>query len=120
MAEMNCGMNMKNPGMQPTGAGWDRRAGMGQQTAGWGQRPGSWNSLMKRLNEASFAVDDAGLYLDTHPNDKDAIRYFQNALAQRKNAMDAYESQYGPLFIDDSSGGCWNWVTEKWPWEGGY
>ena len=132
MAEMNCGMNMRNQGMQPWGAGCDRRpgqTGMPQPGFGMGQRPGmscpvtgnrSREALKKQIDEASLAVDDASLFLDTHPGNPEAMRYFLNALALRKNAMDAYQSQYGPLFIDNVTGDSWNWVTEKWPWEGGY
>ena len=76
-------------------------------------------SLMKQINESSFAMDDVTLFLDTHPNDPAAMQYYRNAASIRKNAMDAYERQFGPLMIDEVSGSCWDWVTEKWPWEGG-
>lgn len=76
-------------------------------------------TMMNRLNEASFALDDAALFLDTHPNDPAAMQYYRNAAAMRRNAMDAYESQFGPLMIDRVGGSSWDWVTEKWPWEGG-
>lgn len=76
-------------------------------------------SLMKQINEASFAMDDAVLFLDTHPNDPAAMQYYRNAVSMRKNAMDAYERQFGPLMIDSVNGNCWDWVTETWPWEGG-
>lgn len=76
-------------------------------------------SLMNQINEASFAVDDVALFLDTHPNDMAAMQYYQNVVAMRKNAIDAYERQFGPLMIDSVNGQTWDWVTEKWPWEGG-
>lgn len=76
-------------------------------------------SLMNQINEASFAVDDVALFLDTHPNDIAAMQYYQNVVAMRKNAIDAYERQFGPLMIDSVNGQTWDWVTEKWPWEGG-
>ena len=76
-------------------------------------------SLMNQIGEASFAMDDVALFLDTHPNDMAAMQYYQNVVAMRKNAMSAYERQFGPLLIDNVSGSNWDWVTEKWPWEGG-
>lgn len=76
-------------------------------------------SLMKQIDEASFAMDDAALFLDTNPDNTDAMQYYRNAAAMRKNAMDAYQSQFGPLMIDSVMGNRWDWVTEKWPWEGG-
>ena len=35
--------------------------------------------IMKQLNEGSFAMDDVLLYLDTHPNDRDALNYYHQA-----------------------------------------
>lgn len=75
--------------------------------------------LMNQINEASFAMDDILLFLDTHPHDQNAMQYYRNAVAMRKNAMDAYERQFGPLMVDSVTGNDWDWVTEKWPWEGG-
>ena len=77
------------------------------------------DALMRQLNEASFAMDDAQLFLDTHPNDAAAMQYFCNAATMRKNAMEAYERQFGPLMVDGMAGNSQSWVTEKWPWEGG-
>ena len=33
-------------------------------------------TLMQRIYEASFAVDDIVLYLDTHPDDMNALNYY--------------------------------------------
>ena len=74
---------------------------------------------MKQINEASFAVDEAVLFLDTHPDCAQAMQYYQSAVGARKAAMDAYQSRFGPLLVDDVIGNTWTWVTEKWPWEGG-
>lgn len=93
---------------------------MGQ---GCGMCPGmdpSRQVLMKQINEASFAVDEAVLFLDTHPDCAQAMQYYQSAVGARKAAMDAYQSRFGPLLVDDVIGNTWTWVTEKWPWEGGY
>ena len=76
--------------------------------------------IMQVINQASFALDDVLLYLDTHPCDQAALTYYQYVKDLRKQAMDAYTSQYGPLMKDQvKPGNYWNWVTEKWPWEGG-
>ncbi len=75
--------------------------------------------LMRQINEASFAMDDAQLFLDTHPDNAAAMQYFRNAAAMRRNAMDAYQRQFGPLMADEVTGRDWNWVADPWPWEGG-
>lgn len=76
--------------------------------------------LMHQIDQSSFALDDAILFLDTHPCDPAAMQYYREAAAMRRNAMDAYQRQYGPLMADSVMGNGWDWVTEKWPWEGGY
>ncbi len=89
----------------------------GRNYAG-GYSPARQN-LMTQIYEASFAMDDVQLYLDTHPHDAAAIDYYKKVTAMRKQALSAYQSQFGPLLVDDVHGTCWDWVTEKWPWEGG-
>ena len=76
-------------------------------------------TLMKQLNEASFAMDEASLFLDTHPDCAEALQYYRTVNNMRQSALNAYERQYGPLFIDHVTGNTWSWLTEKWPWEGG-
>lgn len=47
--------------------------------------------LMKRIDDASFAMDDVILYLDTHPDDRNALNYYRYVVALRKEAVKAYE-----------------------------
>lgn len=75
--------------------------------------------LMQKINEASFAMDDVILYLDTHPDDRDALNYYHYVVNLRKDAMDAYQSQFGPLMPDGvRDNTAWSWLAGKWPWEG--
>lgn len=48
------------------------------------------SALLQAVYEASFAMDDVILYLDTHPSDQDALNYYQYVSDLRKQAMDAY------------------------------
>lgn len=76
--------------------------------------------LLQWIDEVSFMVIDLTLYLDTHPNDEEAMDYFRHYLQLRKQALKEYASMYGPLLIDDA---CpeeeFTWALMKWPWEGG-
>lgn len=54
-------------------------------------------TLMKRINMLSFAVDEAVLFLDTHPEDREALRYYHEMNAQRQKAVAEYTAEYGPL-----------------------
>ena len=64
-------------------------------------------------------LHDLVLFLDTHPENQDALRYYQAVRDMRNQAIAAYESQFGPLRYADVTSSSWDWVTEKWPWEGG-
>ena len=78
--------------------------------------------LLQWINVVSFAVNDAHLYLDTHPTDKEALAYFHEYSKLRNHAMKEYSKYYGPLTIDTTMESCtdsWNWVNEPWPWQEG-
>jgi spore coat protein JB len=76
--------------------------------------------LLHWIDMVSFAVTDINLYLDSHPDDMEAIKYFNHYADLRRTALSAYAEKYGPLTIDNANPECfWNWATEPWPWEGG-
>ena len=76
--------------------------------------------LMDKINQYSFAVNEANLYLDTHPFDTEALAYFQKYRELRVEAIKEYAKYYAPLAIDYAvcdKTPC-SWVNEPWPWEG--
>ena len=75
-------------------------------------------ALMRQIMEAGFAMDVV-LFLDTHPENQDALRYYKTVRDMRDQSMAAYERRFGPLRYTDVTSMSWDWVTEKWPWEGG-
>ena len=84
-------------------------------------RPGR-KELMDRINAVSFAVDDVKLFLDTHPDDQNALSYFHKYTKMRNEALQEYATYYGPLTIDttvESCGDSWKWINEPWPWQEG-
>jgi len=81
----------------------------------------SRKQLLQLINEVSFATLDVTLYLDTHPDDMDALDYFKEHSNVREQAVKEYTRLYGPLTTDianDST--CWKWSMQPFPWEGGY
>lgn len=76
--------------------------------------------LMDKINQYSFAMNEANLFLDTHPFDAEALAYFQKYRELRVEAVKEYANYYAPLAIDYAV--CdktpWSWVNEPWPWEG--
>ena len=75
-------------------------------------------TLMKRINMLSFAVDEAVLFLDTHPEDREALRYYHEMNAQRQKAVAEYTAEYGPLTAGSvTNAERWTWVDCTWPWQ---
>mgnify|MGYP000010627171 FL=1 len=77
-------------------------------------------SLLMQVTRAGFALDDAQLFLDTHPCDPGAMAYFQQMSGVYKEAVKAYSAQFGPLIAAlNSDTAYWSWISDPWPWEGG-
>lgn len=82
----------------------------------------SRKDLLNHINEISFVVNDIQLYLDTHPDDEEALACFHKYKSQRVKALEEYSACYGPLTIDTVDEACtdrWNWINEPWPWQEG-
>lgn len=76
--------------------------------------------LMQFISEVGFAIVDITLYLDTHPCDKDALKYYQKYRDLRAQAVAEYTRLYGPLTADQVETDCyWTWIEGPWPWKGG-
>lgn len=74
-------------------------------------------ALLKRVQVCDFALNDAALFLDTHPEDRDALAFYQKYKEMRKKAVEEFTSRYGPIARADYEGGPrWEWVDDPWPW----
>lgn len=76
------------------------------------------DKLRHYIDVASFAVDEAKLFLDTHPDDKEALEYFNHYNKTRKHAVAEYSACFGPLVVEEAD--CekeFQWATKPWPWE---
>lgn len=75
-------------------------------------------ALLKRLQVCDFALYDAALFLDSHPEDPAALSYYRKYQQLREQALEAYTSKFGPLTHKDYDGGSrWRWVDGPWPWQ---
>lgn len=71
------------------------------------------------IQKLAFAAHDANLYLDTHPNDTNMIRLYNDYQKEEKRLCDLYERRYGVLDLSDPMGlemTPWAWIKEPWPW----
>lgn len=98
----------------------DYRTNMNRNMAASSAQKTSRNELMDKINQYSFAVNEATLFLDNHPYDADAMAYFQKYRVLRMEAIQEYAKYYAPLLIDYAVSDKipWSWVNEPWPWEG--
>jgi len=79
----------------------------------------SRSELIQKIMETIFASVEINLYLDTHPEDQNAIKIYNSLVCQFKQAKADYESKYGPLtnFGYGQSQYPWQWICEPWPWD---
>lgn len=81
---------------------------------------------MLQIYQICFVVDDLRLYLDTHPQDEQALEMLKSSLNQRKQLMKGFAREFFPLAMDDmeeldETGGtevCYCWQAGPMPWEG--
>ena len=74
-------------------------------------------NLLRKIQALSFAKVETELYLDTHPDSRQALEYYRNTLSELDEAMTEYQNKYGPLFAEGVVGDRWTWVEGKWPWQ---
>ena len=76
--------------------------------------------LMETIGQSAFAAYDTLLYMDTHPQDREAMAYYHKQSVIRQEAMEEYARRFGPLtmdLIDESNCDTWEWMMQPWPWE---
>lgn len=73
---------------------------------------------MHELQALAFAVNELGLYLDTHREDAEALELFRKYVQLYNQGMMQYEKLYGPLTMKQAViSGRYDWLDKPWPWE---
>ena len=80
--------------------------------------------LMQVIYETGFALDDAALYLDTHPTCQNGLSLFKELLQRRLDLLAEYAEKYNPLtqismITGDPETSEYGWGEGPAPWEGG-
>lgn len=73
---------------------------------------------LMRVQTYGFALNEANLFLDTHPHNKQAIKYYHDTLEKYNAAVAAFVENYGPLSasqVTDTE--HWTWASQCMPWE---
>ena len=58
------------------------------------------DDLLMQIMMLDFAVQDSALFIDTHPCDKEAMNYFNEAATRLKAAKKEYQKQGHALVIE--------------------
>lgn len=74
--------------------------------------------LLRKISSAQFAAWELHIFLDTHPNDCEALRSYQKYCETAAALTQEFERTYGPLRAQAAVGKeRWKWVNDPWPWE---
>lgn len=87
------------------------------------QKTGKTNALNSSdrnlLMAIDFAIDELGLYLVTHSDDKEALELYWSYIRTARDMRKKYESANGPLYQTDITEGGYDWLKDPWPWDEG-
>ncbi|WP_067622817.1 spore coat protein CotJB [Alicyclobacillus acidiphilus] len=77
----------------------------------------AYYAALQQLQSVDFSLVELNLYLDTHPEDNQAMRQYNELRTQRQMIVQNFENQFGPLtnFGDTTSTQLWN--VGPWPWQ---
>ncbi len=74
--------------------------------------------LLKVIQAHDFALNETALFLDTHPQNKKALLYYDKIRKLLAQVTVEYETKYGPLTrMSATSTERWQWIDSPWPWE---
>lgn len=81
----------------------------------------SRSELLDIIDKTSFAMDDTRLFLDTHPNSREALMFYTKMQEKRNMAIKEYTENYGPIrAYDVAPSDVWKWNMGPWPWQAGF
>ncbi len=110
------GGNTQTPGNGSMRSGnSDNRSMNGKNTENMSRQ-----ELMSEIQQLDFAATELNLFLDTHPNDEDALSMFVKVASALKSLKHDYATKYGPIYVTDSSDNApFDWVApaNSWPWQ---
>lgn len=76
-------------------------------------------TMMHRIKAYDFAIVEMNLFLDTHPNDCEALTLFKMYQDKRCQLISEYEAMFGPYIetVNDVQGDAFTWICDPWPWD---
>ena len=78
------------------------------------------NNYLCQLMAIQFYMIDLNLYLDTHPNDSEAIKTYNEMKKEYDELVKLNEKNGTQLFPGSPDTSNWHWISGPWPWENMY
>lgn len=80
----------------------------------------SKQELLHAISCVSFVMDDLRLFLNTNPDNAEAIAHFNEMQHKREHLLRDYTEQFGGLtsYSCNENATAWMWNNCPMPWEG--
>ena len=76
------------------------------------------NTALVELMALDFAIQELGLYLTTHAQDREALQLYWSYIQLSKEGREKYQNMYGPLLETDlTPEDGFAWLNDPWPWD---
>ena len=72
-------------------------------------------ALLHEIRVCTFALIEAKLFLDSHPDDRQAIAFYRKHRETLRQLENKWENCTGEMFNKNAS--RWTWVDTPWPWQ---
>lgn len=81
--------------------------------------PREFYQLLNELQAVDFVLVELNLYLDTHPDDAQALSQFGQFQRRKRILMQQYETNFGQIqeYGNSPAGQQWSWNDSPWPWQ---
>ena len=81
-------------------------------------KPADLSTPLCELMALDFVIRELNLYLDTHPDDREAFETLQKCIRMRAEGHKRYTEQYGPVTVSDlACADVYDWLDAPWPWQ---
>lgn len=81
-------------------------------------KPADLSTPLCELMALDFVIRELNLYLDTHPDDREAFETLQKCIRMRAEGHKRYTEQYGPVTVSDlACADVYDWLNAPWPWQ---
>nr|WP_085524727.1 spore coat protein CotJB [Tuberibacillus sp. Marseille-P3662] len=80
--------------------------------------PEEYYRMLEEIQEVDFVIVELNHYLNTHPQDLEALKQYNSYVKKSKQLRQPFEEKFGPLVQFNSySTYPWAWKDAPWPWQ---